>query len=177
MRKLIIGMAAGALIAPALPAIAQRPREQTNNALVEAVVKCRGESDDAARLRCFDAATTALAEATQRGAIVVVDREDVRKTRRSLFGFSLPKLPFFSGDDSVEEAPQEIEATIKSVRAVGYQKYVIELDSGARWQTTEPNPRPPEPRAGEKIKIKRGVMGAYFLSVGERRALKGMRIG
>lgn len=170
-------LAAAALAATGGAANAQTPT--AGNPLVDRVVECRAMPDVPARVRCYDEAVDALAKATASGDVVVVDKEDVRKTRRSLFGFSLPKLPLFRGDSTAEEeAPDEIEAKIATVRGLGYGKYLIVLDSGARWQTTEP-PRgaTPDPRPGEAIKISRGALGAYFISVDGRRAVKGMRVG
>src|SRR5690348_11471763 len=66
---------------------------------VSKLVECRKIADPAARLQCYDAGVDNLNAAVKSGSIVVVDREDVRKTRRSLFGFTLPKLPFFKGDN------------------------------------------------------------------------------
>lgn len=175
--KKIAVLPALALAATAGAAGAQAPA--AGNPLVARVVECRAMADVPARVRCYDEAVDALAKATTSGDIVVVDREDVRSTRRSLFGFSLPRLPLFRGDSTAEEeAPEEIEAKIASVRGLGYGKYLIVLDSGARWQTTEP-PRgaAPDPQPGEAIRISKGALGAYFLSVDGRRAVKGMRVG
>jgi hypothetical protein len=147
------------------------------NALVDAVVRCRAEAGEDARLHCYDIAAAALSEATARGSIVVVDKEDVRKTRRSLFGFALPKLPFFGGDDSGDDQPDEIEARIKSVRGLGYGKWVIELDTGAKWQTTETSGPTRDPKPGQTMKIKKGAMGGYFLTVEGGRGVRGMRVG
>jgi len=108
---------------------------------------------------------------------MVVDKAEVRKARRSLFGFSLPRLPFFAGDDSADDQPDEMEATIAGARGIGYGKWMLELDTGAKWQTTESARFQKDPRPGDKIKIKKGVMGSYFLSIDGRRGLRGMRIG
>lgn len=156
--------------------LAQDKRVPTNT-LMDAVVRCKTELGDEARLRCYDAAVAALAEATASGSIVVVDKEDVRKTRRSLFGFALPKLPFFGSDDSGDDQPDEIEAKIKSVRGLGYGKWLIELDTGAKWQTTETSGPTRDPKPGQAIKIKKGAMGGYFLTVEGGRGVRGMRVG
>ena len=49
----------------------------------------------------------------------------------------MPKLPFFAGDQSAGDTPDQIETTIKSVRD-GYGKYQINVaDGNAVWETTE----------------------------------------
>lgn len=144
--------------------------------VVSEVVKCRTETDDARRLACYDKATGALASATDKGDIAVVSREDVRKTRRSLFGFTLPKLPFFSDDDSVkEELPDEIETTVKSAQRNRDGNYTVTVADNAVWRTTEPLRKNPQP--GEKVKIKKASMGSYFFSVGGLRGVRAMRVG
>jgi hypothetical protein len=89
------------------------------------------------RLRCYDQTAAALTEAAASGKVVLVDQEDVRKTRRSLFGFSLPKIPFFSGDSSADEAQEELTAKIASASSIGNGKYRMRLEDGAVWDTTE----------------------------------------
>lgn len=156
----------------AAPALAQN--SPPSGALAD-MVKCRAQSDDRARLQCYDAAAGALAQATAAGAIVVVDREDIRRTRRSLFGFNLPKLPFFKGDDSDEEV-SEINFAIKSMRVTRDQKWLFDLDAGGFWQTTEVDTRQSTPKAGQSVKIRKAALGGYMLSVEGRRSLRAMRV-
>jgi len=171
MRILLAISGVGALCLTALPAAAQKQTPQSP--LVDALVKCRVETGDAARLRCYDVAAEALTDASTKGEVIVVDRDDVRKTRRSLFGFNLPKLPFFGGDDSQDAQADEVEAVIKSVRTGRDGKHVLVLDDGSVWQTTEG--RPIRAEAGAPITIKRAALGSYFLRVGGR-SVKGIRI-
>lgn len=174
-------MKVGAIAALALavssggPAEAQSKRGQSP--LVQAFANCRAQSDDSARLRCYDAAAAALTDATSRGSVVIVDQEDVRKTRRSLFGFSLPKIPFFSGDRSADDQQDELTAKIASVGPVGYGKWRIKLEDGALWETTEASRATSDPRAGNEVKIKRGALGSYMIRVAGQRALRAKRVG
>lgn len=175
MQRMKFGMTIGFVVvlsAVATPASAQK----TASATVDAVVACQSEQDDQARLRCFDAAAAALQQAQSSGSIVVVDKADVRRTRRSLFGFALPKLPFFSGDDTADEAPQELEAKIASARSLGNDKWQFALDSGAVWQTTQPSPYFRTPKPGQTVKLKKGSLGAYFASVDGGRPVRAMRV-
>lgn len=167
------GGAALALILAPASAQAQAPQTPP---LLSAVTACRDVTDDAARLRCYDAATAALARAASNGEIVVVNREDVRRTRRSLFGFNVPRLPFFSGDSSQDEEPREIESAIKTARAVDYGKWLVELENGQVWQTTEPVGRQPPPRSGQPVKVRKAALGSYMLAVEGRRTIRAMRL-
>ena len=160
-----------ASFAAASPAQAQDAPQQSP--LVEALANCRSEADDAVRLRCYDAAAGALAEASSKGEVVLVDRNEVRRTRRSLFGFNLPKLPFFGGDDSQGEENDEVDVTLTSARMIDSGKYMLSFDDGSTWQTTEG--KPIRPRKGDKVTIKKASLGSYFLRVGGR-SVRGMRV-
>ena len=105
-----------------------------------------------------------------------MDRGQLREARRSLFGFSMPKLPFFSGDQSAADTPDQIETTIKSAWDLGYGKYRIKVTEGdGVWETTEETNH--EPRSGQKIVIRRGPLGSYFLRINGNVGVKGRRVG
>jgi len=152
----------------------QRNAPQAN--AVAKLVECRKIADPDARLKCYDAGVDGLNAAVAGGSIVVVDREDVRRTRRSLFGFTLPKLPFFKGDTSQDDTPDTIEGVIKSVKNLPNDKYLIELDGGAVWQTLQEASLQMTPKAGQKIRISSGALGGYRLSVAGRPALRAQRV-
>jgi hypothetical protein len=144
--------------------------------VVQDLSACRTLADDSARLRCYDAAAAALAQAADKGDIVVVDRDDVRKTRRSLFGFNVPKLPFFSGDDSASDQQDEITAKIAGAHSLGNGKWSIRLEDGAVWETTEAKSAVRTPRAGNEVLIKRGSLGGYFMRIAGQRTLRARRV-
>lgn len=175
--KFVWGLLALMAVGGVTAANAQKAKPTASTPVVVGkVVECRKIADADARLRCYDGAVDGLTAAVAGGSIVVVDREDVRKTRRSLFGFTLPALPFFKGDDSQDDAPKEVEAVIKSVRVLPNDKYVLELDSGAVWQTLQEASLQMTPKAGQKIMLKSGTLGSYRVSIAGRPALRAMRI-
>lgn len=145
--------------------------------LMRALSDCQRLAEDAVRLRCYDAAATALTAASTSGKVVVVDQEDVRKTRRSLFGFSLPKLPFFSGDNSADDQTNELTAKIASAGPLGYGKYRIKLEDGALWETTEGSTAVDAPKSGDTVVIKGGPLGSYMMKISGQRALRAKRVG
>jgi hypothetical protein len=150
--------------------------EPKQSPAVAAVIGCRDQADPQVRLRCYDAAAGALATATATGSIVLIDREDIRKTRRSLFGFSVPKVPFFSGDKSQDEKQEEVISQIKSVRSLRHGTWEIDLGSAGIWRTTEAFPSPKTPKPSDTVKIRAGMLGGYFITVGNGRTVKGMRV-
>jgi hypothetical protein len=93
-----------------------------------------------------------------------------------LFGFSLPKMPFFGGDDSQENEADFIESRVRSARPTGYNKWLIELEDGGTWQTTEPDTRGASPKVGDSVRIRKGAMGSYTILLSRSRPLRGMRV-
>lgn len=146
--------------------------------LIGALESCQKIADATQRLGCFDRASAALTNATRGGDVVVVDRGEVRAARRSLFGFAVPKLPFFSSDSSADEASDTLDTTIRSARAIGYGRYrFVVADGNAEWEITESFANFNEPRSGEKVQIKRGALGSYFIRIDGQRGVKGKRVG
>src|SRR5438309_4280396 len=115
MRKTIGAIALGAAILTGASAgIAKKPVSQERPDAFEALIKCRAISDEKARLQCFDAASSAMEQAAARHDLVVIDRKQMRETRRTLFGLEIPRLHIFGGggggDDEAEEV-KSIEST------------------------------------------------------------------
>lgn len=159
----------------AAPAIAQTG---SSDRVLRSFQACRAIAEPTPRLACFEKATTDLETAVKTKEVTLVDRQDIRKAKRSLFGFTLPKIDLFGGNDRDEgEATSftEINSTVASARSVANGRAEIRLadDNGAVWQTTDPMPFPP--KAGAKIRIRQGSLGNYFLAV-EGRSYRGMRL-
>jgi hypothetical protein len=170
-------IAISAALAGASPASA-KDKPVPPSPLVAAIDHCRQIGDAAQRLSCYDSAAANLVNASNSGEVSVVDRVEVRKVRRSLFGFSMPKIPFFSGDTTAGEVQNKLDSTITEVRplANGYFQMVI-ADNNAVWQTTESNVSFDPPRKGQKIEILRGPLGSYFLRINGQNGVRGKRVG
>lgn len=167
----------------AVPAVAQsggeKGRERTP--LFEKLVECRTIAEDAKRLQCYDAQVAAIDEAEKRDEVVVVDREEIRKTRRSLFGLKLADLGIFGGGSDDEGKPEEegvtkIEGVIRAVAMTRDGKFLFTLDDGARWQATEPKVTGRSPKAGDPIIIRRGPLGSFSASINGRAGIKVIRL-
>lgn len=158
------------------PAMAKDPPKQSP--MVGALEACRAIADPTQRLACYDKEAGALLAATQAGDVSVVDKSEMRKARKSLFGFSMPNLPFFSGDDSANEVSDTLESTVTQASGIGYGKFRLSIAEGnAVWETTETYGTMRDPRPGDKISIKRGPLGSYMLRIGKNRGVKGRRVG
>jgi hypothetical protein len=172
------GLLAMMALAAAGPAIAKDKDKPAPSPLVTAIDRCRQVTEAMQRLACYDSAANALVTATNTGAVAVVDQNEIRKARHSLFGFTLPKIPFFSGDNTAEEAQRQLDSTITSVRALnnGYYRVVI-ADNNAVWETTDSSISFDAPRPGQKITIIRSPLGSYFLRINGQIGVRGRRVG
>jgi hypothetical protein len=176
----VIG-AAGCLLLLALSpssayAAPKRPQAApATNRMIDALGACRALTDAAARLACFDEASARLAQAVESKEVVVLDRQEIGETRRSLFGFSLPRIPLFRGEGGEQQS--EITAKISSGQALGHGLYQIRIEDGAVWQTTETYMSLSEPRVGQEVVIKRGPLGSYMMRINGQRAIRAKRVG
>ncbi len=160
-------------VADAAPKVQPRPEIFTR------LLDCRAVADSAQRLACYDRQVEAIDSAAKRDEVVVLDREELKKTRKSLFGFSLPKLPFLGGGEGKEDdAPESLslESTIAGLSSLGYGKWAIRLEDGAEWQLTEALTNR-TPKTGMKVEIKRAAMGSFLLSINGWHSVRAKRVG
>jgi len=150
-------------------------RQQEQPELFQALVRCRAITDDAARLHCFDAASAALATAAERRELVVVSREQVRESRRRLFGLALPRLPIFGGGDDGrpdEEEIDHIESTVQSASQDGYGHWAVRLADGSLWVQTDNNMLALRPRPGQTVVVQRAALGSYMMRVNRQPGIR-----
>lgn len=166
-----------AVVAVATPASAQERKVEAS--LIDGIAACLDIGDAAQRLACSDAAARKLVDAVRRKDVVIVDREEVKSTRRSLFGFQLPRIGLFGrdGPDKPEDEITQLEAKVTRVVDLGYGKYGLTVEGGARWNTTEAwsGGRPPE--VGAMLTIKRAALGSYMVRTATSRGVRAIRVG
>lgn len=138
------------------------------------VVACSAITDPGQRLACFDKEVAAMSEAQRKGDFVAVDRSQIRKTRRSLFGLALPDLGVF-GDDS-DEAASAIETTLKRVSQTPDGRWIFELAEGGRWLQLDSREFIVDPAPGHPIRIRRAAMGSYLANVNKQIAVRVRRV-
>ncbi|MEA3002088.1 MAG: hypothetical protein QOH81_876 [Sphingomonadales bacterium] len=168
-------MAAGLIVAAAAAAARPAAPAPARPEAFEALVKCRAIAEDAARLRCFDQASGALEQAAARRDVVIIDRAQVRQTKRTLFGLELPRLPFFGGGDDKAEEVTQIDGVIGSAFQNGNGKWVVRLEEGGTWAQTDDSPVAIWPKAGQKVVIKRAAMGSYMMRINGQPGVRAKR--
>jgi len=169
--------ALAAMIAAAPLAAADQKGESP---YLSALRVCQAETDAAARLACYDAEVRTLLSASSEGEMRVVDKAEVRETRRKLFGFALPDFGIFGGkgakdDDAKAQEASSLQTTIAGVRSVKGM-YVITTAEGAVWQLDEQPARLMSPKIGQPLDIRAGSFGSFFLRINDQKGVKGRRV-
>lgn len=163
-------------IAIAVPAAAkaQQAGGSGTSAYVTGLQQCQAITDDQARLRCFDTSVGQLVQATRAGQVTVVDQQQARAVRRSLFGFTVPRIGIFAGDDGDEA--KELTAKVQRVRQGPDGRYRIELDGGAWWETVQRPEAGQGPRIGSTVRLRKAALGSYFMNIDGNRAVRARRV-
>ncbi|MBR9824827.1 MAG: hypothetical protein GYB36_03365 [Alphaproteobacteria bacterium] len=156
--------------------------------VLDGLLACRAITDDAQRLQCFDAASSAVASAEESGDLVAVSRQEIEAVERDSFGLALPSIPFLTrnrgGDDAPRERAQIADATgsevverddtgqisvirlpIASARRLG-NEYVFTLENGQVWRQTESrHVVVPRNLDGAFLEIRTAALGSFMAKV------------
>lgn len=169
---LIAAASAMLMLAEAQPAQTAAPPAALN-----ALLQCRTVADEAERLRCYDAAAVGFQAATTRGDVLVVDRQQVQRTRRRLFGLPLPDINIFGDGERAVEQPKSVEGEIAGVSFNGERGgWVMTLKDGAVWAQTDNTPLALQPRVGQKVVVNRAALGSYMMRVNRQPGIRVRRV-
>ena len=157
-------MAATALSGQSIPA-QERPETLAR------LMACRSVADSAARLACFDTAAGALDSAQQQGELVVMDRAQVNRTRRQLFGFEMPALPQLFGPEGAVQI-ESIDTTLQGAALVGEGRWVFRLADGGVWRQIDSERVRFQNQPGQPVRIRKASLGSFLLTVGDSRAVR-----
>lgn len=157
--------------AHAAPASAKAPNRA---AVLQGLLDCRGKTDSAERLACYDAAAARMDQAEAKGDIVVVDREQARAVRKQAFGFTLPSLSLFDRGEKPEQI-NHISGVVSSARMDARGMWSIRLEDGAVWSQIDGNPPNRDPKPGMKVEIKAAMVGSFMMSVDGQGAFRAHR--
>ena len=182
--------AAFVLLGAGFPALAQEAT--TDSETLNQLLACRELTDDAARLACQDAQLASLAEATETGRLVVVERSALREVERESFGLNLISVGRLGGflrrsENAEAHAASESETfadgsvatyddfgQIESLTGLSIQsvdrvrnKLHVTLADGQVWAQTDSTPLPGISRRalqnGLTADIESGALGSHFM--------------
>ena len=169
---LILGATfAGAWLALAASAAAQSGPAPSRPDILEGLLACRGIAGAEARLACFDGAAAAFEVAEQQGEVTVIDQVQARETRARLFGLDLETANLFGRlrqDDPVEA----VETNLISARQDGRDQWTFVLADGSTWRQIDMERVSGRTSPGAAVRIRKGAMGSYLLSVSGSRSVR-----
>ena len=162
----------------ATPALAQTQDQgqALGDDYLGALKTCRAISDEAERLACYDAKVGAMVTASDAGDMRIVDRDDIRRTRRQLFGFTLPDLDLLKGDTTDTQTGDLFETTITGARRLSAKEWRFTTEEGAVWEITSAPQRLAPIKAGDTVVFKGASFGFYFIRINGQMGVKGKRI-
>lgn len=160
-------LVAGGSAAAAPPA--QRPEA------FQALTRCRAIGEPAERFACLERSAAALEAAADKGEIVIIDRQQIRTTKRTLFGLPIPSLEILGGGGPEEEISQ-VEGTIAGASRDADSRWILRLADGARWQQIDDRVLPLSPKAGDKVTIRRASLGTFMMQIRGRAGIRVKRL-
>ncbi len=173
-----LGTAAGLLIAGTAAVFAQQTGWPGSAPFVDNLRACRAIAATEARAACYDANVGTLLGAIEQGDVRLIDREEVRKTRRQLFGLTLPETELLKPDEKTkaEEASELFETTIASGRQTGPATWRFTTVDGAVWEINNPTRKIKPIAQGDKVVFKKASLGYYFIRINDQIGVKGRRV-
>jgi hypothetical protein len=178
VKRIALVMILAASLMFGTPSLAKQDKAGAPPEAYAKVASCRQIVADADRLACFDAAMAAFDAALAKNEVYMVDKKQVRETRRSLFGLPLPSFGLFGDgkdDNEGEDAVTQIDSTIKHVTS-NANGWLVTIKEGSAWQQTDSTTLGLSPKVGGTVTIKKGAMGSYKMNVGKQSAFKVKRV-
>ena len=142
---------------------------------IQRLIGCRAIQDNAQRLACFDRETAAVDQAITKKDIVLIDKARATQAKRSLFGFSVPDFGGLFGGN--EDEVKEIASTVTAFTNNGYNGWTVRLADGSEWAQTDDTQLALPPEKGQKVVVRRGALGSFFLRLNGQPGFKVKRIG
>jgi hypothetical protein len=156
------------------PIVAEAQVTPERPALLAKLVACRAIAAVPERVACYDQHVAALDKAERGRDVALVERTEVNRARRSLFGFPVPRLKIFEGGSDEPEFTR-IEATIKEARQSA-GRWSFQLDDGSRWAQSETDELARAPKPGDTIRVRRGAVGSFLANIGKAPAIRVRRV-
>lgn len=157
-----------ALMAATSPTPAAAPAAQALSA-------CRRIAEDAARLACFDAAAARLDEAQDKGAVVIVDRQQVHELRRQAFGLNVPSVGALFHSMKGEDDTR-LSARLASARQGPEGRWTMATEDGQEWRQTDDELVANMPHPGSELAVRRAALGSFFCKVDGQLAFRCERL-
>ncbi|NRA84457.1 MAG: hypothetical protein HRU22_12020 [Gammaproteobacteria bacterium] len=140
----------------------------TASTIEQRLIKCSQIETSPLRLSCFDTLTSTIniKQLNQSEKIAKQNTEVTAKESKQVFGFELKQLV---------KTPDEIVATITTLRKNPRGLYVVSIDNQQVWKQKSSSSF--KLKLGDKVFIKKGALGSFFLGKeGRNKRIKVKRI-
>lgn len=156
---------------------AQESEDGSSSDYLASLKTCQAITDDRERLACFDRAVAGIVSANDAGEVRFVDREDIRDTRRQLFGLSVPDVGVLKrGEDEDKEESELLETSITSVRYLSGKTIRFTTQEGAVWEIGSAPRWLRTVAAGNSVVFKKAALGTFFIRIDGQMGVKGKRV-
>lgn len=169
MRIAMLALAALTLTAGAAAA-------QPADPALQGLADCAAIADVGQKASCYDAAYAALNGAVRSGEVALIRKKEAVAAKREAFGFKLPSLAILDKVAKDEGPVDTLTDTIKDARLDREGNWTIVLSDGAVWRQTDKKTLAPRPKAGQKVEIKKAVLGSFFLKIEDLPAVRATRV-
>ncbi|HEU0154196.1 MAG TPA: hypothetical protein VFQ84_12720 [Arenimonas sp.] len=129
---------------------------------------CAATEDPEARLACYDEAFPPVASATD------LDQQRREQARRD-FGLSTVQKREMASEEAGDGTPERIEAAIASVSQRANGQRLVTLENEQIWLVTETTDKGML-KPGDKVVVRRGVIGNYLMRTPGRVTLRVRRV-
>lgn len=164
IKSLAAGIAC-VLLAIATDAAAQDRSTATASSVIGELIDCRTVASNADRLACFERATHGLETALASGELLVVDRAQATAARRQAFGSTTAPADILQ-PPRPEDRIDAIETTLVRASQADDNRWTFVLADGSTWRQTDTDRVRIVNREGEAVRVRRGALGSYLLTVG-----------
>lgn len=173
-----VGFAVFAVSASSQALAQDQGATQSRPEIYQQIVACRSIADNDERLKCFDSSSEKFVAAVDDKSLVVLDKAEVQKTRRSLFGFTLPSLKLFGGGDKSDEADEfkQIDGVIAAATPLPYGRWSVTLEEGGTWEQIDTRNLVMRPRPGQSITIKKAALTSFMASINGQPSIRFKRV-
>lgn len=171
----VFGMAALTAVMAAQTVAQTGPAPQSDR-IVADLSRCLVIADDRERLACSDAAVRTLVDAVKRRDVVILDRRQITRTQRSLFGLPVDAGALLATPAAPAERIEALDTVVTAVAPVAGARWTLTLAEGGRWQTIAAWDGDRDPRPGMAVSLHRAALGSYILRSPGLRSIKVRRI-
>ena len=163
--RILSAAVCGALLAIGTSAASQERSNAAMPPVVSDLVNCRAIAAATDRLACFDRATQGLQTALSSGELLVVDRAQATAARRQAFGSTEAPADILQ-PPRPEDRIDAIETTLVRASQADDNRWTFVLADGSTWRQTDTDRVRIVNREGEAVRVRRGALGSYLLTVG-----------